>query len=230
MILDYISPCGGGKLTVDDHAIIGGVETTSNENPILFLCHIKRRVHSFNIEPHLFVHAFNTRIGVGKYSRRPNDAKLIRQSHDNLIAWAWACASTNNKTIIRDIINFAKWRMYNYCLTKPWDYRCQLQGSHVFIMKLAAGIKPGWLSTLWYCGACIVKDHSADAYLKSMLETDIVHAKVSLLSKYKKRIVMWAVTLLEKRREGDDRWYNEYFQDPNHPCRVASKYKLGNII
>jgi len=227
MLEDYISPCGGMRLTKDDVAVINGVTTTKNENPVLFLAYTQR---AFN-DPDLFLECFlylmlNTRIGKGRFSRRPGDAGLIRQSHDNLIGIAWLSWKYSYRRFIKEINSFARWHMWNYCLTKLWDYRCQLQGSTVFILKLAAGEPPGYLTTIWWALSLVVSDHSSDGYLRKMLQIDIVEGQWKLLSKTKQRICAWAIDIHKKRRENLKRWYDAYFHEAeDHPARNGDFYE-----
>ena len=223
-VAPYISPCGGGKITLKDHATINGNETTANENAILVLCYMARCLPESKdtFANAAAWHERRTNLGFGRYSRRPGDAKLIRQSHDNLTAWAWASVFLLGGYPVADILDFSKWRLYNYCLTALWDIRCQLQGSQVFPLKLAANRKPGWLTTIWFTGSCMVQDHASDGYCKSFLETDIVHAKWHLLSPLKQKLLTWGMGLMEKRREGPKRWFCEWFhEDESHPVRLS---------
>jgi hypothetical protein len=226
MIEDYISPCGGLKLTKDDVAVINGHTTTRNENSQLFLAYTQRALPKFQFYKCFIRLMEATRIGRGRYSRRPGDAGLIRQSHDNLIGIAWLSWKYNHLEYLKEINSFARWRMWNYCLTKLWDYRCQLQGSTVFVLKLAAGEKPGYLTTIWWALSLVVSDHSSDGYLRKMLQIDIVEGQWKLLSKTKQRICAWAIDIHKKRRENLKRWYLEYFhEDTQHPARNGDFYE-----
>jgi hypothetical protein len=235
-IQPYIGPNGEGLLHVNDRAEIDGVVTSANENPVLFLGYIARAciraygqgmVDGFR---ELFKkQTSSTRLGFGRFSRRPNDAKLIRQSHDNLIGIAWCGVILGHREPIKEIVKWVKWRLWNYCLTGPFDYRCQLQGSHTFVMKLAAEVKPTWIETIWFSLAAVVRDHSSDAYMKSFMMTDIFWSSQHLLSDRKRRLASWGVVLLEKRRESPIRWYRGYFKDDqNHIAiraeEIASKW------
>ena len=226
LMTDYISPCGGMKLTVDDVAVINGHTTTRNENSQLFLAYTQR-AHSYQSLKMSFERLmYFTKIGKGKYSRRPGDAGLIRQSHDNLIGIAWLSWFYGVPEYIKEINSFARWRMWNYCLTKFWDYRCQLQGSTVFVLKLAAGEIPGYLTTIWWALSLVVSDHSADGYLRKMLQIDIVEGQWRLLSKNKQRICSWAIDIHKKRRENLKHWYDDYFhEDKSHPARHGDYYQ-----
>jgi hypothetical protein len=169
---------------------------------------------------HAITHGDIVSVGKGRYLRRKGDP--LRQSHDNVLAWAWF--SIQHPAInhfAKDIYNFAKWRFFVYQPARPYslDIRCFLQPSKQFTLKLACNKKPGWISTLWFTGACLVKDHASDGYLKSMLETDIVQAKWHLLSSLKKKVVKFGMELMIKRREGLGRWYKDYFhEDAAHPA------------
>lgn len=226
MIENYIAPDGGGMLHLNDKATLDGQETTANQNPILFLAYMARA--SGNIESYsepVGRHGALTKVGKGRYLRRKGDP--LRQSHDNVLAWAWWSVQLGG-TRAESIYNFAKWRLFVYAPHKRFslDLRCLLQPSHIFTLKLAANKRPGWISTLWFSVSCVVADHSADYYLKSMLRSDIVRAKQHLLSPLKTRIVFWGLEKMEKRREKLSRWYKDYYRDdPNHPAVLAQILK-----
>lgn len=219
-IRDSISLCGGGKLEIDDVAVINNVTTTRNENPILFLCYLARATET-NVKHHAEHHAKLCNVGPGMYTKRPQTQFIERQTNDNIIAWAWLRVFCGVK-VIDEIAKRARWRGWNYCLTKFWEMECQLQGSHVFVIKLACDMRPGWITTLWYVGAMLVRDHSADAYLKSMLQTDVVAERMHLLSNTKQRLVNWATDIHNKRRGKMCQWYKGYYvSDAQHPAVIA---------
>jgi hypothetical protein len=170
----------------------------------------------------VFKHAMIVSVGKGRFLRRKGDP--LRQSHDNLLAWAWF-SLYSDYNFAEDIYNWAKWRCFVYDPHRNFslDPRCILQPSHVFILKLAANKKPGWITSIWFALSCVVADHSSDSYLKSMLESDIVRARFNLLSKYKAKVVLWGLELLEKRREKIGRWYFQYYNDKNHPAVLATR-------
>lgn len=224
---DYIAEDGGGRLHLNDKAFVGGQWTTANENPILFLAYMARSTGVNN--PIYFQavmqHTHCTFVGRGRYVRRKGDP--LRQSHDNVLAWAWWSVQLGFP-IAESIYNFAKWRFFIYDAHHHFslDPRCWLQPSHTFILSLAANKIPGWLSCVWFSVSCLLADHSADYYLKSMLRSDVVRAKQSLLSKYKKKLVFWALELMEKRREKLSRWYKNYYRDDqNHPAILEQERK-----
>lgn len=223
MIEQYIAPDGGGQLHLGDRQELGGQETTINQNPVLFLAYMARAtgVHDSIYLQAILKHAECTNLGYGRYVRRKGDP--LRQSHDNVLAWGWWSVQLA-LPVAESIFNFSKWRCFIYDPHHFFslDLRCLLQPSHVFTLALAADKRPCWLSTIWFGASLVVADHSADYYLKSMLRSDIVRAKVHLLSPRKKRIVFWAMELMEKRREKLSRWYKEYYRDdPNHPAVLA---------
>jgi hypothetical protein len=219
----YLAPDGGARLHLNDRAVLAGQETVSNQNPILYLAYMARAIGDKQVpwDSVALHHAQYVCLGKGRYIRRKGDP--LRQSHDNVLAWAWFACRGNIylEKIAKDIYDFAKWRLYVYNPHKrfSFDVRCWLQFSHTFILSLAANKRPSWLSCLWFSVSCIVGDHSADYYLKSMLRSDIVRAKSDSLSKYKKKLVFFGLNLMEKRREGLGRWYKDYFhEDAAHPA------------
>lgn len=221
MIKDYIAPDGSGRLHLNDRAVLDGQETVSNQNGILFLAYLARSNPNYTWGLVVSEHANIVSLGKGRFIRRKGDP--LRQSHDNVLAWAWFSTHLNAR-YARDIYDFAKWRFFIYDPHHRFslDYRCWLQPSHICILSLAAGEKPSWLSCLWFSFSCLVADHSSNYYLKSMLRSDIVRAKSASLSKYKKKLVFWALELMEKRREGMARWYYEYYNDKKHPAVLAA--------
>lgn len=216
----FISPCGGGRLEPEDIAVINGVTTTKNENPILFLVYLAIAT-GLDVKQYAKHHADMCRVGKGMYTKRPMTQFIERQTNDNLIAWAWLKVFYGIP-VIDEIAQRARWRMWNYCLTQFWKFECQLQGSHVFVIQLAADIRPGWLTTLWYCGALLVRDHSSDAYMKSKPQTDIVEAKFLYLSDLKKKVVRWATEIHNKRRGKMGQWYFGYYNLKTHPAVLAA--------
>lgn len=225
MILDFIAPDGSGRLELDDRAVLDGQETVRNQNGILFLAYMARACGQSDVFWSAAIkHHCSVSVGRGRLLRRHGDP--LRQSHDNLLGWEWFAVKYEEPEWAKDIYDFAKWRFFIYDPHKTYslDPRCLLQGSHVFTLKLSAGIRPGWLATIWFCAGCVVADHSADYYLKSMLRSDIVRAKDWLLSKRKKQVVYWALLLMEKRRESLARWYKDYYVNcPEHPAVLAAR-------
>jgi hypothetical protein len=224
-MIEYIAPCGGGMLHLGDRQLLGGQETTINQNPILFLAYMARAtgVHNPVYFQAVLKHAECTNLGYGRYIRRKGDP--LRQSHDNVLAWAWWSVQLN-LPVAESIYNFTKWRFFIYDPHHYYslDVRCWLQPSHIFILSLSANKKPGWLSCIWFSVSCLVADHAADYYLKSSLRSDIIRSRQSLLSNYKRRIVFWALELMEKRRDGMKRWYKDYYRDqPDHPAVLEAK-------
>lgn len=224
-ISNYIAPDGGGMLHLNDKAVLDGQETTANQNPILYLAYMARACglesHDWQLE--IIKHGQRVQVGKGRFLRRKGDP--LRQSHDNVLAWGWWSVKTG-LPIAKDIYNFSKWRCFIYDPHHylSFDFRCFLQPSHVFILSLAANKKPSWFSACYFVCSLLVADHSADFYLKSMLRSDIVRAREHLLSKYKRKIVFWALELMEKRREKLSRWYKDYYRDdPNHPAVLAAR-------
>ncbi len=222
----YLAPDGSARLHKEDKTVLDGQETVANQNGVLFLAYMARAVGDKQVPWNSVAlhHAQFVCLGQGRYIRRKGDP--LRQSHDNVLAWAWfACRGDMYlEKIARDIYNFAKWRMFIYDAHNFFslDYRCWLQPSHICILSLAAGKKPSWLSCLWFSVSCLVADHSADYYLKSMLRSDIVRAKSNSLSKYKKKLVFFGLELMEKRREKLSRWYKDYYrEDSQHPAVLA---------
>ncbi len=226
----YLAPDGSARLHKEDKTVLDGQETVANQNGVLFLAYMARAVGDKQVPWNSVAlhHAQFVCLGEGRYIRRKGDS--LRQSHDNVLAWAWfACRGDMYlEKIARDIYNFSKWRFWIYNPHKRFslDLRCLLQGSHVFTLALATNKKPNWLCTLWFAGSCIVADHSADYYLKSMLRSDIVNKKYKLLGKWKLQVVGWALGLMEARREKLSRWYREYYhEDQSHPAVVAQFMK-----
>lgn len=224
---DYIAPDGGGMLHLGDRQILGGQETTINQNGILFLAYMARACgRTVDIIKAVYLHRSIVSLGKGRLIRRKGDP--LRQSHDNVLGWAWFAVTGNHPEWAKEIYDFAKWRFYVYNPHSRFslDVRCLLQPSHLFILSLAANKRPGGLSCLWFAVSCVTADHSSDYYLKSMLRSDIVRAKQHLLSVYKRKLVFSALELMEKRREKLSRWYKDYYRDdPNHPAVLAQLQK-----
>ena len=220
--VDYIAKDSGGKLHINDETMLAGSMTTINENPILFLAYMAKQIHGVAWENLASKHASYVTLGWGRYIRRKGDP--LRQSHDNVLAWAWFSLH-HDDNYAKEIYNWAKWRFFIYDPHSRFslDPRCILQPSHVFTLALAANKRPGWLTTLWFCGSCIVSDHAAGPYLISMLQSDIVRVKWGLMSRRKQHLVYWAMSMMEKRREGMARWYYEYFEDKEHPAVLAAR-------
>ncbi len=222
IINPYLAPDGGMRLDLNDRAVLDGQETVANQNPVLFLAYAREAIGERTI-PWREIAAHHARIvsvGPGRYLRRKGDP--LRQSHDNVLGWAYFSAVYGDK-YAKEIYDFAKWRFFIYDPHHRFslDPRCFLQPSHLFTLKLAMGRKPGWLSTLWFTVSCVVADHSSDYYLKSMLRSVIVRKQMRLLSKNKKKVINWGMSLMEKRRGDMCKWYQDYFhQDEKHPVHV----------
>jgi hypothetical protein len=225
LIRQYIAGDGGARLELTDDMILDGQATTKNQNSILFLAYLSKAVGPNPIITAAAIkHEHIVKVAKGRYLRRKGEP--LRQSHDNVLAWCWISVKIPVLDYVaKDIYDWAKWRLFVYDPNKRFslDPRCLLQGSQVFFLKLAAGKKPGWLSTIWACGAALVQDHASGPYLLSMLESDILEARRSLLSPLKQRLVNYSMGLLDKRREGLKRWFREYFQDQNHPAILAAE-------
>lgn len=224
-IADYIAADGGGMLHKGDSAFLGGQATTANQNPLLFDVYAARALGKPDIlRDAILRHLKIIRLARGRFLRRKGDE--LRQSHDNVLAACWCSVFIEGaEYVAKEILDFSKWRLYVYDPNHRFslDPRCILQPSHVFILKLAANRRPGWLSCLWFSAACVVSDHSSDSYLKSMLQSDIVRTRAGLLSPLKRKVALWGLTLMEKRREKIGRWYREYYvDDPQHPAVLAS--------
>jgi hypothetical protein len=221
--MNYIAQDGGGKLHINDETLLDGSMTTINENPILYLAYMARQIKGIAWERVARKHADFVTLGKGRYIRRKGDK--LRQSHDNILAWAWFSLHSDTN-YAKEIYDWAKWRFFVYDPhhTFSLDPRCLLQGSHVFTLALAANKKPGWLTTIWFCGACLVTDHAAGPYLLTMLRSDIVRIRMHLLSPLKQKLVNYAMGLMEKRREGMARWYTSYYSGcPEHPAVLAAR-------
>lgn len=223
-ITDYIAPDGGGRTKLDDNAILDGQATTANQNPVLFLAYMMRACgRTVDIIKASHLHHSIVSVGKGRLLRRKGDP--LRQSHDNVLAWAWLAVVGDNPEWAKEIYDWAKWRFFVYDPhhTYSLDPRCILQGPTIFMLQLAANKKPGWITTVWTCGGWLVQDHASSAYLLSLLDTDILHSKIHLLSPLKRKVVFWAHDLMSKRREKAGRWYREYFHEcPDHPMVLAA--------
>jgi hypothetical protein len=222
-IIDYIAGDDGGQLDLNDRTILDGQATTINQNGVLFLAYMARACGTDNFTGSALTHSKIVSVGKGRYLRRKGDP--LRQSHDNVLAWAWwSIQDPDLAFIAKDIYDFAKWRLYVYNPHHRYslDIRCWLQPSQVFTLLLAAGRRPGWISTIWFCGACLVSDHASGPYLLSMLATDIVQARWALLSPLKQKLVTYAMGLLIKRRGKIYPWYQSYYQDQQNPSVIAA--------
>lgn len=221
-ILDFLAPDYGMMTKPNDIHELNGVKVSGNQNAILYLAYAARVCPEITAN-HAYLHACTCFRGKGRYIRRHGDP--LRQSHDNVLAYAWwALKSDTMKQIANDIYDFAKWRFFVYQPASRYslDPRCILQGPTVFMLQLACDKKPGWITSLWVAGSFLVQDHASSAYLLSTLDTDILTAKQHLLSPLKKRIVFWAHDLMAKRREKQSRWYKEYFEYKEHPMVIAA--------
>jgi len=226
-IEQYIAPDGSGRLHLNDRAVLDGQETVSNQNGVLYLAYLCRAVgpHNAIFLSAILKHADTVHVGKGRFLRRKGDP--LRQSHDNVLAWSWWSVQTG-LPFAKDIYDFAKWRLYVYNPHSRYslDPRCWLQPSHIFILSLAANKRPGWLSCIWFAVSCLVADHSSDYYLKSMLRSDVVRSRERLLSVYKRKLVFWALELMEKRRGLLWPWYRDYYRDDSkHPAVLAMEGK-----
>ena len=223
MIEDYIAPDGGGMLDLNDKAVLDGQATTANQNGVLYLAYMMRSCgKTVELIKAAYLHHSIVSVGKGRLLRRKGDH--LRQSHDNVLAWAWLSVWLNQSSWAKEIYDFAKWRL---CVYQPASYysldrRCLLQPSQIFTLLLAANRRPGWLSTLWFCGSCLVSDHASGPYLLSMLATDIVQARWALLSPLKQKLVTWAMGLMMKRRGNEAQWYQGYYQDQQNPAVLAA--------
>jgi hypothetical protein len=225
LIQQYIAEDGGCRLDLNDRAVLDGQATTANQNGNLFLAYLDKALINNQLTKEAAIkHEAIVKVGKGRYLRRKGEP--LRQSHDNLLAWCWFSVKYVELAFVaKDMYDWAKWRMFVYDPNKRFslDPRCLLQGTHVFYLKLAAGKKPGWLSTVWACGAALLQDHASGPYLLTMLRTDILAARRHLLSPRKLKLVDYALGLMMKRREKLARWFGEYFQDQNHPAIKASQ-------
>ncbi len=222
LIPQYIAPDGGARLDLNDRAILGGQETVANQNAILFLAYLSKAVGpNALITQAAVTQEATVKVAKGRYLRRKGEP--LRQSHDNVLAFCWFSVK-HNWSVAKDIHDWAKWRFFIYDPNKTYslDPRCLLQGSHVFYLKLAAGVKPGWLSTIWASAAALVQDHASGPYLLTMLRTDILEARRSLLSPRKQKLVDFAIGLMAKRREKLARWFREYYSDQGNPAVLAA--------
>ncbi|NJL72573.1 MAG: hypothetical protein HC888_13895 [Candidatus Competibacteraceae bacterium] len=156
---NWVSPDGGGMIDPGDRLPPfegAAVDTTKNENPILFL--VQAVYELFIAHPNRledlkrpFVqHMEATRVEPGLHSRRPGDAKQFRQSHDNLVAMfigSWLFNTAHR----HEIFAYGSMHGWNFNVGEPGRFQleCQMQGGDVAIAHLACGKQPSLWLLIW---------------------------------------------------------------------------------
>jgi len=234
-LTNWVAPDGGGKLKPSDiHEPFPGcsLETTNNENPILFLVqsamelikHYPASIFSFKAlyEKHM---ASTVVEGIeGLHSRRCGDFTIRRQSHDNVVAMligGWYFKSDYAMKIYK----YGSSVGWNYAVMTPgqFDMKSQIQGGDVAIAHYAVGFSPEIWNVIWLAvGLAISKTWNlADIRIQFL---QAAKDKIPLVHKL---ILGPAIFIHQLRRGPRVNWVKKYFGGTEYPFRMVIEESLS---
>lgn len=233
----WVAPDGGGMIDPDDRLPPFPpfvLETTKNENPILFLVQTALELflnfpdRRLDLKSPFVEHMAGTRVVTGLHSRRPGDAKQFRQSHDNIVAMVIGSWIFNTEHR-HEIFGYGSAYGWNFNVADPYqasgefDVRCNLQGGDVAICHLACGkLPPIWLVIWLAVGLAISRVWNlADLRIRFL---ELLQPGLPLHIRF---LLGTAISFHKFRRGTRMDWIRTYFFDSNYPFRKIVEQTEG---